>query len=206
MYYDILDKNRKKITPLFKDLSKQFYLAGGTALALQLGHRDSLDFDFFTQKEFDAEKLFIKLQNIFSGYKLKKIQEEKNTLTILVDDKIKMSFFYYPYKLIKKPVKTENFILASIEDIGCMKLQAIVSRATARDYVDLYFILKRIKLEKLLDCLKKKLPQLEVMLALKGLVYFNDIAGERLKFKNNNEISFAEVKKFLKKEIKSLGY
>jgi len=206
MYYDILDKSRKKIMLLFKDLSKQFYLAGGTALALQLGHRDSHDFDFFTQKEFDAEKLFIKLQSIFSSYKLKKIQEEKNTLTILVDSKIKMSFFYYPYKLIKKPVKTENFILASIEDIGCMKLQAIVSRAIAKDYVDLYFILKRIKLGKLLDYLKKKLPQLEIMLALKGLVYFNDIEGERLKFKNNNEISFAEVKKFLKKEIKSLGY
>ncbi len=94
MFYNILDKKRKSILPLFEPLKNEFYLAGGTALALQIGHRDSIDFDFFSDKDFDTKELFEKLEKIFSAYKIKKVQDEKNTLTIVVDDNVRLSFLH----------------------------------------------------------------------------------------------------------------
>ena len=77
MFYDILDEKRIKILPKLKFLKEEFYLAGGTALALQIGHRDSIDFDFFKQEKLDTEKLFYKIKNVFKEHKILKIQEEK---------------------------------------------------------------------------------------------------------------------------------
>ena len=96
MFYDILDTQRKNILPKLSQLKKEFYLGGGTALALQLGHRDSIDFDFFTSESFDTNVLFNFLADIFSEQKIQKTQEEKNTLTIILDEYVKLSFFTYP--------------------------------------------------------------------------------------------------------------
>lgn len=142
LHYEILDKKRVEIIPLFRPFKKDFYLAGDTGLALQIGHRDSLDFDFFSQKAFDPGKLFLTLKDIFEGFKLIKVQEEKDTLSVILEDSIKISFFTYNYGLVKRPIKEDYFNLASLEDIGCMKLSAVVSRATNKDYIDLYLSLK----------------------------------------------------------------
>ncbi len=204
MFYDILDKKRKDVLPLLADFKKGFYLGGGTALALQLGHRDSVDFDFFNQKDLDTKKLFDNIRETFSGKELKKIQEEKNTLTVLVDKDIKLSFFTYKYPLIKD-LKEEKYLnLASVEDIGCMKLSAIISRATNKDYIDLYYILQRIELPELLKWAEQKFPEIETNLILKSLVYFEDVEVETINFKHNKEIDFEEVKNFLIKKVKEI--
>ena len=136
MNYAILDEKRKAIVPLLVRLKNDFYLAGGTGLALQLGHRRSVDFDFFTRHDIDTAKLFVNLKEIFEGgHVLTKIQEERNTLSVLVDGEIKLSFFTYPYPLVEKLFKNGRLAVASIPDIGCMKLNAIISRATTKDYV-----------------------------------------------------------------------
>mgnify|MGYP001572982335 FL=1 len=122
MFYNILDKKRLDILPLFKNFKDNFYLAGGTSLALHLGHRDSIDFDFFTEEDINTKKLFERLKKIFEGHKLLKIQEEDNTLTVLIDGLVKISFFTHKYKLIDKTISDENLTYASIGDIGCMKL------------------------------------------------------------------------------------
>jgi len=205
MYYDILDKKRLGVLPKFKSLKNDFYLAGGTALALYLGHRDSIDFDFFTPKDIDTEKLFTRLKEIFSEFKILKIQEEKNTLAVLVDDDIKISFFSYPYELLKHTIDEENFSLASIEDIACMKLSAIIGRAANKDYIDLYFILKKFDLKEIIELAKKKFPDIEVNLILKSLVYFKDVQIEPISFKHDSQIDFAEVKKFLVMQVKNSG-
>ena len=140
MKYEILDKKRRDILSLLKNFKAEFYLAGGTGLALQLGHRDSIDFDFFSPKAIDTQKLYKKIQTVFADYKIKKVQEEKDTLTVIIAGKIKLSFFAYPYKLVGKPVSDEYLRVASVLDIACMKLSAIVSRATNKDYLDLYLI------------------------------------------------------------------
>jgi len=201
MFYNILDKNRLAILPLLRNFEADFYLAGGTGLALQLGHRDSIDFDFFCPKDIDTQKLFARIKKIFAGHKILKVQEEKNTLTVFIDERIKLSFFTYDYKLIGELINEPNFRLASILDIACMKLAAIVSRATNKDYIDLYFILEKLPLNSILHQLNKKLPELDVNLVLKSLVYFKDVSKEPIKFKNNRNIDFAAIKTFFKKEI-----
>jgi len=204
MFYNILDKKRLDVLPLLDSFKKDFYLAGGTSLALQIGHRDSIDFDFFSEKDINTKKLFERLRDVFKGHALLKIQEESNTLTVLIDDTIKISFFTYKYDLVGKTIKDENLTLASIEDIGCMKLSAITGRATNKDYIDLYFILKKIPLRDLLMKAHEKYPELERNLILKSLVYFEDITSEKILFKNKCDIQFEEVKDKLKSEVKKL--
>ena len=204
MFYNILDKKRLDILPLFRNFKDSFYLAGGTALALHLGHRDSIDFDFFTSEDINTEELFERLREIFKRHKLLKIQEEPNTLTVLIDDSVKISFFTYKYKLIDKTISDENFTFAGVVDIGCMKLSAITGRASNKDYIDLYFILKLFSLSDLLDKTYEKYPQLDRNLILKSLVYFEDVTQEKIIFKNSSDIAFEEVEKSLKNEVKKL--
>ena len=205
MFYNILDKKRLDSLPLFKSFKDRFYLAGGTSLALQIGHRDSTDFDFFSEEDIHTEELFERLRKFFEGHKLLKIQEDPNTLTVLIDESVKISFFTYKYKLIDKTISDENLTYASIADIGCMKLSTITGRASNKDYVDLYFILKLFSLSDLLDKAHGKYPQLDRNLILKSLVYFEDITQEKIIFKNNNDIAFEEVKKRLRSEVKKLS-
>src|SRR3989339_21131 len=139
-YYDILNKDRKNILHLLRYFKKEFYLAGGTGLALQIGHRDSADFDFFIKGDFFTVDLFKKIKTLFAGYNIKKTQEDKDTLSVSVGGNIKLSFFTYKYKLINHIISDSNLTIASILDIGCMKLAAITGRATEKDYIDLYFI------------------------------------------------------------------
>ncbi len=204
MYYDILDKKRLDILPLLKSFKNDFYLAGGTALALYFGHRDSIDFDFFSKKDIDTAKLFEEMRDIFKGKKIIKIQEEKNTLTVLIDEDIKISFFTYKYNLLKEKRNEDNFLLASIEDIACMKLSAVLSRASNKDYIDLYYILQELDLAKILELFKEKFEDTDINLVLKSLVYFDDIEIEPIIFKHGKDIDFEEVKAFLIEEIKSV--
>ena len=197
MFYDILDKKRIEILPILKNFKDEFYLAGGTSLALQIGHRDSIDFDFFKEGDFDTTELFKKIQSLFVKYKIIKIQEEKNTLTILVDKNIKISFFSYKYKILKPLLNEDNFSLASVEDIACMKLSAILSRATNKDYIDLYYIFKDYDFEEILNLAKKKFDDIDINLILKSLVYFEDVEFEPIMFKHDTEIEFDEIKIFL---------
>lgn len=205
MFYNILDKKRLDILPFFRNFKNNFYLAGGTSLALQIGHRDSIDFDFFCEADIHTARLFERLRKIFEDHKLLKIQEEVNTLTVLIDESVKVSFFTYRYKLIDKTISDKHLTYASMADIGCMKLSAITGRASNKDYIDLYFILKFFPLSDLLDRAHRKYPQLDRNLILKSLVYFEDVTREKIIFKNNNDIAFEEVKKRLKSEVKKLS-
>ncbi len=99
----------------------KFYLAGGTALALQLHHRLSFDLDFFSPEKFDPKKINADLQSI-NNYKLDRAAE--NTLLGIIED-IKISFFTYKYPLISKGTTFRSAKLASIQDIAAMKIDAI---------------------------------------------------------------------------------
>jgi predicted nucleotidyltransferase component of viral defense system len=205
MFYTILDPKRQALLPLFTHFKDRFYLAGGTALALQIGHRDSIDFDFFAEEPIDTVALFDEVQKIFVGHALVKTQDERNTLGIIVDDSVKISFMSYPYKLIQ-PTLDEPFLrLATITDIGCMKLSAVVGRATLKDYVDLFYILKQIPLADLLRNAKDKFPSLDTGLILKSLVYFDDITTEPIIFTEGHSVSMDEIQSLLKKTVKELN-
>lgn len=99
-------------------------------------------------------------------------------------------------------IDEENLYLASIEDIACMKLSAILSRATNKDYIDLYYILKNYSLNNILNLFVEKFNDTDINLVLKSLVYFDDIDLEPVYFKHEMNVEFEKVKDFLKLEVK----
>jgi len=200
-YWNILDFKRTGLLPLFKPFKDNFYLAGGTALALQLGHRDSIDFDFFSPDSFSTVELFKKIEQVFSDHKVIKTQEEKDTLSMEIDDDIKVSFFAYRYKMVESLLDENNFKIASLADIGAMKFSAITGRSVLKDYIDIYFILQKIDLEKLLNLSTEKFPSLDINLILKSLVFFEDIDMEPILFKGE-KVEFETVQKYLTEVVK----
>jgi len=201
MHYGILDENRKKLLTLFDAFKNDFYLAGGTGLALQIGHRDSADFDFFTARAFDTAKLSQKVERIFSGYILRKVQEEEGTLTYIVGDNAKLSFFHYPYQLLFSVVEEPFLKIASLADIAAMKIAAIVSRATMKDYVDIYFLFNHFSFEDMLSFIRTKFPSLDENLIRKSMVYFDDVTEEKLVYKTETKLKWEEIKARIKKEV-----
>ena len=176
LHWETLDKKRIALLPKLKFLEEQgFYLAGGTALALQIGHRRSLDFDYYVTKDFDSEKILRGFQGIGSSVVL--IQKAENTLIVKVD-LVDISLFAYPYKLLKKPIATEYLTLASIEDIAAMKLIAIIQRGVRRDFTDLYFLIHILGLKEIFCLTEKKYPPFNKYVALQALTYFQDAERE----------------------------
>lgn len=116
----------------------QFYLAGGTGCALHLGHRISEDLDFFSETSFSLIGIRRVLQKIGTF-----ITDYSDSQTLVGRfNTTKVGFFQYPYPLVQNTQVYEKVQVASIEDIGCMKIDTISSRGKKRDFVDLYFILK----------------------------------------------------------------
>lgn len=172
-----------QILPLLSMWRNEYYLAGGTALALQIGHRDSVDFDFFKQEQFDVEEMIEKTKEVFKKNLLSIIQIEKNTLSVLVGEEIKISFMTYSYPLIKPIIKADYISLASIPDIACMKLSTIMQRSALKDYVDLYEIMHIYSLEQLLGFVESKYKNIDPTVILKALSYLEDIQEEPLIYK-----------------------
>ena len=175
----VLDKSQQEIVKRLK-LSKEegFYLAGGTALALQIGHRTSIDFDFYTQKHFDSAQLSDYLKGTFSSLEVD--FQEEDTLKLKVG-KTEFSFFYYRYPLIGKLKEFQGIKLASIEDIAAMKIIAIVQRGTKRDFIDIFYLLKIYKLDEMIKLAIKKYPGQQKVVLLKALSYFKDADVEKYK-------------------------
>jgi len=202
MHYEALDNKRRPLLPALGDFKKDFYLAGGTALALQIGHRVSVDFDFFTEKDFGTEELYERVQKAFG--QVPRTQESQNTLAVVVQDDVRISFMKYRYPLIDACIETEHLRLSSIPDIGCMKLNAIVSRSELKDYVDIFFILKNLSLAALIAKLAEKIPSLDQNLVLKALVSFDDVQIEPIDFIKGNEVSFDKIRASIVEGVKSV--
>jgi len=124
-----------------REVSGTFYLAGGTALALRLGHRRSYDFDFFSGNKFNSGLYSNMIIKDFGG-SISSLSDD--TVNGIIKN-INVSFLLYPYKLIRDPEKYNNLDLASLEDLTCMKCSAIMKRGTKRDFFDIYEILKIIQ-------------------------------------------------------------
>jgi predicted nucleotidyltransferase component of viral defense system len=202
MHYEALDEKRRALLPALEEFKDDFYLAGGTALALHIGHRVSVDFDFFTEKEFNTSELYERVQKVFG--EVVRTQESANTLGILVHDDVRISFMKYRYPLLSECVDIGSLRLASVTDIGCMKLSAIVSRSELKDYIDLFFILRVVSLSVLLNKLAVKIPSLDQNLVLKAIVSFDDVSIEPIYFIKGNEVTFDEVQELIIKSIKSV--
>lgn len=187
------------------ELLKEFYLAGGTALALQLGHRVSVDLDFFSSTNHltMAQLEHLKSQ-LRQRYRFEIRQEEEGTLHLTID-KTLTSFFRYNYPLIKGLLTWEGISIASVEDIALMKLGALISRGAKKDFVDLYTICQKNSLKKLCELAEKKFPDASDFLlqAARALVYFEDAEKDPMP-RLLKPIDWRRVKTFFEKETRRL--
>jgi len=197
IYYKILNKKRSILLDKLVQFKDRFYLAGGTGLALQIGHRISEDFDFFTNENFNNEVLRKEMKILCPGSHVTILQDEDDTFTFLLDETIKLSFFRLSYKNILPLVETEYFKLADIQEIAVMKILAL-PRATYKDYVDLYFILQNNDLLKIFSLAKEKHPELNESIYLKCLLSYNDIDLSPITFMPGKEHEPSNIFEFIK--------
>jgi hypothetical protein len=197
LHLDILDEARRVLFAQLGFLAdKEFYMAGGTALALQIGHRDSIDFDFFCPEGFDVATVTEWVTSNLPSHNVVLTYTETDTAYYLVDGSIKISLIKYSYKLVEPLVRVDDVDLASIVDIACMKMAAITSRQAQKDYVDIYFILQKLSLADVLISLRVKLPTIDPEIVLKSLVYFDDIGPEQIIYRTK-PVNFEDIKKYL---------
>jgi len=139
MHKEVLTQKQLNLLPLLKVFSKNFGLVGGTAIALYLGHRKSVDFDLFSLKEFDHLKIRKEILKFKKPFKV--IVNEKEQYSIFING-VKITFLHYPFK-IKFSKNFENIInLPDLLTLSAMKAYTLGRRAKWKDYVDLYFIMK----------------------------------------------------------------
>ena len=151
---------------------KDFYLVGGTALALKLGHRNSIDIDLFTQIEFEPHELAETLSTHFDVI----INLIKKNALLAVIDNVKCDFIRHNYPLINKPIFEEDISFLSLEDIAAMKVHAITnSGKRLKDFADLYYLLEIFSLSEIIDFYKEKYPHFNTMIALRAINYFDDL-------------------------------
>ncbi len=184
MYWSILDNKRiELLRKIVKTVSlNNYYMAGGTALSLQLNLRESFDFDFCVLDMFNSDVLISELKSI-GNIEVK--QNQKGTVDVLLDG-VQVSFFFYPNNLVDDIVNNNeipDLKMASILDIAAMKVAAIGGRGAKKDFFDLYNIMKKcnIDTEKLASAVIKKFgTNVNYVNMIMGLSYFEDAESEEL--------------------------
>ncbi len=174
---------------------KRFNLVGGTALALMIGHRISVDIDLFTDTEFDAEKL----ASILSAkYRVNNLEVEKNTINCFIED-IKVDCIAHCYPWLQPPNEIEGIRFASLEDIAAMKFNAIVQDGSrVKDYMDMYVMLEKKSLSELLSCYENKYPNVSWKTASKALLYHDEVKQTQHLELMRKDVSWSNVVKRLR--------
>ena len=179
-------------------LVRNFYLAGGTALALHLGHRKSVDLDFFSAQAFNEDVLIAALQILPS---LSVLSKSPQTIHLHLSS-TKVSFIGYDYPLLFPLENLRDLAVADVRDIACMKISALASRGSRRDFVDLYLVARRYGLPHLLDLFQQKFARANYSLlhVRKALTYFVDAENEAMP-DMLVPLSWSEVKAFFLSEV-----
>ena len=200
MYPQTLYPKTRQVLEKIKSLPSMtdFYLAGGTALALQLGHRKSIDLDFFSSN-FPKRDLILQEIQILDP---RITYEAPGTIVLLIDD-VKVSFLEYNYPLLEDLKIFEGIKIASVADIASMKLSSTSSRGSKKDFIDLYVILQKFTLEELFSRFEKKYVGVtyQKLVLLKSLTYFSDAELEPDP-DYTEPISWEMIKKFIEDKVR----
>ena len=145
-------------------------LVGGTALALQYGHRSSVDLDLFGKIDIDGYEL----QSILSKYGVLKVENETKIIHQYYIDNIKVDVVNYPFEWISPIIEEDGIRLASPIDIAAMKMNAIEGRGTKKDFIDMYMLLQHYSLKEIIAFYQQKYPNYSIFRALRSLTYFED--------------------------------
>lgn len=200
IYLEVFDSVRKKVFQSLKAFSDIGYLAGGTALTLQLKHRISYDFDVFMPHAVN-NTLRQQISALFpkATYSL----NTSDQINLRTKENINVSFIWYYFPLLSPLIQTDSLPLATISDIAADKVQTIGRRAIWRDYVDIYWLLKSgiLNLTTIIQLAQKKFKgEFNSFLFLEQLVYFDDVAIVPIEFYSSPPQD-TEIKTFLKTEV-----
>jgi len=171
-------------------------LVGGTALALQIGHRKSIDLDFFGNIDFHniyTAKTFINFDKAVI------IRSSKNINIFSIND-IKVDFVNYDYPWLQSELEIDAIRLANMEDIAAMKLAAIAGRGSRKDFIDIYFLLQQYELKEMINFYNKKYFDGSEYMVLKSLTYFNDAEKDH-KIEMIQNVSWSNIKNHILNEV-----
>jgi Nucleotidyl transferase AbiEii toxin, Type IV TA system len=160
-----------------------FYLAGGTALALQIGHRASIDFDLFRDGPIDRA-LFSKVKRVFTDVPVHSAINNPDELTAFIGQ-VKMTFLSYPFPLIEPLVLVDRLPMLSVKEIAATKAYTIGRRGTYKDYVDLYFIIAEhhASLEEIIAMAERKFGhEFNSRLFTEQLLFMDDVHDYKIDF------------------------
>lgn len=204
MFEEALTKKAKHNLELLgrSGILNDAYLAGGTAAALQIGHRISMDFDFFTAKEFVPRIFSAELSKLGS---FDEEQADRGSISGRFEG-IRFSLFIYNYPLIYPTLQYLSLDIADIRDVAAMKIDAVATRGAKRDFIDLYYICKSgYQLTELLDLYDKRYGKLasNVIHIQKSLVFFDDAEPDEMP-RMLKEAAWEEIKKYFENEVGKL--
>lgn len=204
LYTDIFDQKRLSLFNSLSELiEKDWLLGGGTALALQINHRKSYDFDVFLPKQV-PQKLLAKINQELSKYKVRPTVNTSGELSVLVDEEMKLTFVKFPFPSLHKPIKTQTINLFSLSDLASNKIYVIGRRGEWKDYVDLYFLLKKtnLKLNKIIKEAQKRFGgNFDEKLFWEQLVYWGDLKDFKIEY-----IKKSIAKESVQKYFKNLAF
>jgi predicted nucleotidyltransferase component of viral defense system len=207
LFWNTVTENMRLVMSGFtqSELGDHFYLAGGTALSLQIGHRLSVDLDFFSPTE-DIPSIRTGIEKALAPFNATLADSSWGNLVYLARN-VRVGFYGYGYSLVAPLIETKEVRLASIEDIALMKLDALLSRSARKDFYDLYFICRSIPLRQIFDHAQKKYPSVRDFetQTVKRLVYFENAEVEA----NPTMIQLADwqtVKEYFIKQAKEIEH
>ncbi len=198
---EVLDAAGHRAASRLAPLAGQFYLAGGTALALRLGHRVSLDLDLFSSENPLGFAQRGALVGALKASGTVEVRESADGTLHLILEGTRVSLLRYAYPLLGKADVWRGVRVASIEDIAAMKLSAVVGRGSKKDFLDLYRLARELPLGKMLELARRKFPEHPdfPLQAAKALVYFADADSEPAP-RLLEEFDWSEVKRFSERE------
>jgi len=195
LYSQAIDPNTLELIKNLqqKDYLHGFHLVGGTALALKLGHRKSVDIDLFSDFSFDTSQI---LEKLSFDYSFNLYFSAANTLKGSINN-VQIDLIAHRYPLVKEPVLIDNISMLSVEDIIAMKLNAIsTSGQRVKDFIDVYYLLQTYILKDMLAYYNIKYKQYNEVNILKSITYFNDVdLSDWPVILNNPMLKWNDVKK-----------
>jgi predicted nucleotidyltransferase component of viral defense system len=183
----------------------RFYLAGGTAIALHLGHRLSIDLDWFCTEELHSPELLAK-QIQDTGLAVQITSVSKGTLHAVISG-VRVSFLSYGYPLLQPAISDEPLgcRVASLQDLACMKLSALTQRGAKKDFIDIFALNRRaLSISDMLDLYRKKYSMASVAHILYALSYFDDADKEKTP-KMMWRTDWRKIKSELQEEVKKIA-
>lgn len=181
----------------------KYVFVGGSALAVYFCHRQSEDLDFFTYKSDEFNKN--EIRNLLKIFTHVEILNESDTQIDLLLDKVKVTFFDAQWSFLE-PKVPETFNLSSLESIAAMKVNSLFLRAKYRDYYDLYFLVKKMGLQRVFHAAEKAVPGLTIKLFYTALIYIDDIAEDNISHLAPIEIlTKQQIRNFFEEEIHKQG-